>query len=294
MKVRTRKIQHDLPESMTQYQWKPWKTTPMAPSAPVIPPQNTTQPEPATAKKVKSVDEMNKADFTRALDWEHPTVTLDVGTLSANVRRAEDLSPDEASEVLRCLREAIRLAADTKRTCQQLLGRFIERVSDPAIFKETDRDLLDLICPRIPGTNKDNDGDKDSDKDDDKDGDKDGEEQEDIDSEIDKEQEDRDADSEVDKDDHQRFLGILTTYVYSGIIPSGKTKSIQCTRRFIDRAQELHLLERKDAAIINTRMPYPGSVILRSIIAQLSVDLKRLYGKGCKELHKKVNVRRKE
>ncbi|KAG0348287.1 hypothetical protein BGZ54_004674, partial [Gamsiella multidivaricata] len=52
MKVRTRKIQHDLPESMTQYQWKPWKTTPMAPSAPVIPPQNTTQPEPATAKKV--------------------------------------------------------------------------------------------------------------------------------------------------------------------------------------------------------------------------------------------------
>jgi len=74
---------------------------------------------------------MRKVDLVRAIQWEHPTVTLDIGTVSGNVKRALQDEPDFAPEVFRCLGECVCLAANTKRSCQQLVGRLIERVAAP-------------------------------------------------------------------------------------------------------------------------------------------------------------------
>jgi len=74
MRVRTRKIQHDVPDSMTQYQLKPWKTCPKVPSAPTVAsPKDTTMP--AVTRKETPIHKMNKLQIIRALQWQHPTVT---------------------------------------------------------------------------------------------------------------------------------------------------------------------------------------------------------------------------
>ncbi|KAI7829569.1 hypothetical protein BC939DRAFT_500057 [Gamsiella multidivaricata] len=57
--------------------------------------------------------------------------------------------PDLASEVIRCLQEPVYLVANIKRSCQQLLGQFIERVATRGDCMVSDKELLDCICPHI-------------------------------------------------------------------------------------------------------------------------------------------------
>ncbi|KAK3831004.1 MAG: hypothetical protein J3R72DRAFT_495724 [Linnemannia gamsii] len=76
------------------------------------------------------------------------TVTLDVGTLSANTRRVLPHHEDVLQDIVSCIQEASLLAAGTKRKAQQLLGAFIERLDELEGISESDREFLDLFCAR--------------------------------------------------------------------------------------------------------------------------------------------------
>ncbi|KAF9176184.1 hypothetical protein BGZ49_006564, partial [Haplosporangium sp. Z 27] len=105
--------------------------------------------KPKAKAKQKDPKEMNRANISYAMRWEHPIVALDIGTLSANIKGA--LEDEElANETLAWLREAVRTAAKIKKECQFLIGRFIEALLLRGNFVESDRTLLDMICPRIP------------------------------------------------------------------------------------------------------------------------------------------------
>ncbi|KAG0222161.1 hypothetical protein BGW42_006817, partial [Actinomortierella wolfii] len=86
----------------------------------------------------------SKLSLVRALAWEHPTVTLDIGTLCANAKRA--FAQHEV--VVETIRRAVREATDVKRRCQEIIGMFLERVfSNGVLLKNEDRELLDYLCP---------------------------------------------------------------------------------------------------------------------------------------------------
>ncbi|KAF9980874.1 hypothetical protein BGZ75_007881, partial [Mortierella antarctica] len=109
----------------------------------------------------KPLESMGKLDLMRAMRREHPISTLEIGTVKANARAAlrhppSDMSTlqfpwaDVASAVDQCLKDVTKLASDTKRSCQLLVGRFVEQLSAQDAINSSDRELLDLICPRIP------------------------------------------------------------------------------------------------------------------------------------------------
>ncbi|KAG0008744.1 hypothetical protein BGZ80_003113, partial [Entomortierella chlamydospora] len=103
-----------------------------------------------------------RKDIKVALTWEHPIITLDLGTLTENVRAV--LKDDSLSDsVLQCIRGAVRVASKTKRQGQEVIGRYLEEVFFPkpspdgprpktptmAISSE-DQNCLDWICSRLP------------------------------------------------------------------------------------------------------------------------------------------------
>ncbi|KAG0317269.1 hypothetical protein BGZ99_006411 [Dissophora globulifera] len=266
-KERTCKIDHEAPPFMKQYKWKPWKTPPESPlerpTADVE--RKKAKKKPTTAKKEKAVEDMKKVDLVRSLQWEHPTVTLDVGTMSANISRALSDEPDLAPEVTRCLKEAVRLAAHTKRSCQELIGRFIQLTTAPGMGKESDKVLFDHICPRISTKSRDDD-----------------------DEEEEENEEEGEADDLGGKDSDQlQFVFMLLRHIYSGD-SLGNTRIGRCVQAFISRVQDLGLLDKRDGTALKTKMPYSGSALLRSVASQLSTEFRRIYRNGSLEMHNKL------
>ncbi|KAF9182244.1 hypothetical protein BGZ50_005051 [Haplosporangium sp. Z 11] len=112
---RTQKKQHEPPKTMKEYGWKSWKEKPKSPSdsdtAPPSQKEKSDKPKKKSGKPKKPhvegpVREMDKQSLLRALNWEHSTATLDIGTLSANVNRALANEPDLMTEIQRCLQES--------------------------------------------------------------------------------------------------------------------------------------------------------------------------------------------
>ncbi|KAF9189315.1 hypothetical protein BGZ51_009709 [Haplosporangium sp. Z 767] len=199
------------------------------------------------------VREMGKKNLLDALNWEHPSTTLNIGTLSVNDNRALVNEPDLVPEVLRCLKESVRLAADIKRSCQQLIGRFIECIVAQGTVDESDRISLDHICPRI-SAKIEVIGEQDDDED--------GEE---------------DVDGLGSSNKQENFLAILLRHLYSGNYPLGKTTTGKYMQKFIDRLGSLSFLEKTSRADIRAMMPYTPTILTRLIASQPSVELKRTY-----------------
>jgi hypothetical protein len=110
----------------------------------------------------KNVDEVGEKDLVSNIQCEHPTRILNVRTTSSNLKRAPDHKSDLASEIKTCLQEAVCIASNTKRACQRDIGLYIERISTTNI-DETDRALLDVICPRISDKDVASNGDPEED-----------------------------------------------------------------------------------------------------------------------------------
>jgi len=276
MRTRTRRVEHERPQVLKQYRWKPYRKAPENPSENTAKDDSTKDMaqdrDPAKKdakleksnqgkgkskgkdKMAKTPDEMEKAELLRALRWEHPVVTLDVGTLKANVRRAQQGKEDLSTEVMRCLKEAVRLAADTKRSCQRLIGRFIECIMAPGVFQEADREFLDHICPRISKEMLYND---------------EGEKQE--------------PDDE-DKSAQGLFIGMLLRYLLSDVQSRDTTVIGKRMARFLTRVRSLGLLSGKRTLKPN----YPGSLLLESVGRELCRELKKTYIHGSKALQDEV------
>lgn len=180
-------------------------------------------------------------------------MTLDVGTLGANIKRA---GTDLSSEVLTSLREAVRLAADTKRSCQRLIGCFIESLMTPGVFQESDRELLDHICPRIPATIPDGDG-EDQGEDDDEDG---------------------------TESTQALFIGMLLRFLLSDNRPWDTTVVGKVMSKFLTRVQNLGLLAGKRTL----RPDYPGAKVLESVGREICREFKKIYIHGSKALRDEV------
>lgn len=69
---------HDPPEIMLQYVSKSWKQLPEQPAAPIVHKKN-----PGPIKQ--QLMDPSKHDLLDAMVYEHPTITLDLGMLHANV-----------------------------------------------------------------------------------------------------------------------------------------------------------------------------------------------------------------
>ncbi|KAF9079188.1 hypothetical protein BGX27_006870, partial [Mortierella sp. AM989] len=82
-----------------------------------------------TSAKELYVDKMDKSQLVKEMEWEHPTVTSNAGTISANVPRALKDDSHLVSEVESCLHEVVDSVSTAKRQCQQLVGRYIERIT---------------------------------------------------------------------------------------------------------------------------------------------------------------------
>lgn len=89
--------------------------------------------------------------------WQHPTVTLEVGTLDANVRRVLGSDEGLSSKVIDCIQEAFQAATAVKRHAQRLIGLFIEKMRDTNEVKDSDRTLMDHLCARIKPKEQDDD-----------------------------------------------------------------------------------------------------------------------------------------
>lgn len=78
---------------------------------------------------------MVKKDLVDAMAWDHPTRTLELGTINPNVTRAlnKDHSQPEPSVLLprinSCLSRVVRLSSKVKRTCQIAIGLYIEQLA---------------------------------------------------------------------------------------------------------------------------------------------------------------------
>ncbi|KAF9940486.1 hypothetical protein BGZ70_006332, partial [Mortierella alpina] len=145
-----------------------------------------------------------------------------------------------------CLKDVTKLASDTKRSCQLLVGRFVEQLSTENVISSSDRDLLDLVCPRIPArTSQGGTG-------------------------TTTESSDPIDDDTEAQTCYAQFFTSLATYVYSGSCPSS-SKTGRQVDRFISRAHELGLCEKLDRRTIRRAMPYPGSMKLKERRPETSV-----------------------
>ncbi|KAG0043697.1 hypothetical protein BGZ90_009008, partial [Linnemannia elongata] len=150
VKARTRKIKHEPPPAMKQYSWKPWKKKPESPAVDAV----EAKPKPEefakspSFKSPRPLGPMDKKQIVQELGREHPMAMLRVGTLAKNVKSALKDDVAIAKEAIGCLQEAVHEAYEVERRAQRLVGMFVERMGAGDLLP-TDREYLDLLCPRI-------------------------------------------------------------------------------------------------------------------------------------------------
>ncbi|KAI8355500.1 hypothetical protein B0O80DRAFT_44173 [Mortierella sp. GBAus27b] len=97
---------------MKSYEWKPYRTK-----------ENDeglaqTEPSSSTTKPSKAIDQLIRKELVQVMGYEHPIVTLTVGTLKANAERATGPDSEVVKEVVR---EITEQAAFIKRRPRQSL-----------------------------------------------------------------------------------------------------------------------------------------------------------------------------
>ncbi|KAK3821217.1 MAG: hypothetical protein J3Q66DRAFT_148948 [Benniella sp.] len=268
LKTRSRGIQHPPPDTMKRYSWKEWREKTESPTDCLSATNHTQQTKETenTERKVPKLVDENKKDLLYAFRWEHPMRPLNIGTLNANVGRALNDKPSLRSKIKACLREVVCHASRTKRICQRAIGQYVERLSTIGV-DDTDRKLLDLICPRITAKSP-------------------------AKSESLEEAEEEPTphdDESIKKDKQASFLSTLLQSIYTKNLPPANKGQGNHVRDFIKKAKDF-LPVMRGAHEIAIKGSYPASQILRSTATQLSVELKNHFRKGSKELCEKVKI----
>ncbi|KAG0285652.1 hypothetical protein BGZ98_005424, partial [Dissophora globulifera] len=213
----------------------------------------------------------------------HPLVTLDVGTVSANLSRALGQDSDLIFEVDTCIKEIVRVAASIKRLGQSIIGRFIERVlaSDPPTPE--DREILGYLCQSVSTRIKAESASSSSDRNrptatsaDDEDEDEDEDEQ-------------TNDDPRRQKSEQLQLYLMLLSHLYSNNPVNDKSAIGKRVQKFVFRAAELGLLLKNDNRVaIRQRTTYPANTLLRSVAGQLVTETKKMYRNGSVELEEKL------
>ncbi|KAF9119275.1 hypothetical protein BGW39_000423, partial [Mortierella sp. 14UC] len=136
VKTRSHLQKHEPPEPLKQYQLKPCKSPPDSPLDCV---NSTTQPR--TQPKVRDVTHVDKKNLVEAMAWDHPTGTLELGTVNSNT--------------------------SFKRTCQIAVGRLVEALAihhikeaeeDDITHKDDTKDMEDMPKKKNNQDDEDNEG----------------------------------------------------------------------------------------------------------------------------------------
>ena len=271
-KVRHEPTQKQAPPQISlQYTLKAWKQPPEQATLEDLTPK---KPPAPIQPKLEEAILPGRKDIMKALTWEHPTVALDLGSLTKNTCAV--LKDDGLSDsVVQCIRGAVRAASNTKRRCQEVIGRYLEDVffprpapNDPrpkvpttAISSE-DQSFLDWLCPRLSSkqtieATDDDDGIEDGSSD----------------------------------DNNTVFLRCFLTFLYSDNLPNSGSKTGQATTKFIRRLQQLTILSgssEQSAEKVKNVKEYTPSYLVRSVASQLGAELKRHYRYGSIQLSEKV------
>ncbi|KAG0319327.1 hypothetical protein BGZ99_005147 [Dissophora globulifera] len=261
----------DPPDVMLQHKWKPWK-----------PKTDDPQPQaPTKSKKTLKIrdplHDANKKKLLEGLAHEHPLVTLDMGTLRANVSKA--VAPSEessvpsgessamsdeplATTVIACIQGAVREASVTKRLCQELISRYFDEVFSRTVVSQKDQDFLDLLCPRLSDSTSDDDSTIVT----------------------------NDHDSPTDKT--ETFIHSFMAFLYSGNPPSSMRAGIASSvNDFIYRLRHYGILPAFDLSTAGNPKnapEYTPYLLVRSVSKQLAVELKQHYKRGCQKLSEQL------
>ncbi|KAG0020648.1 hypothetical protein BGZ81_009264, partial [Podila clonocystis] len=274
IKTRLRVTKHEPPDILKQYTWKPWTARPESPRESTTSTSRCKRKD-KPAKPLLPVELMTKKDLVLALQWEHPTRTLEVGTINANVSRAlkqfpAPLQDDYFLRIKTCLTDITRLAARSKRTCQRLIGQYLEQLSLHGV-DEVDKIILDKLCPPFSVQDVANYKNEDYNS----------EQSEDS-------QENQELDASNDNSNHPlTFFMVLLNTIYSSKPPPSTGKTGPVVRMFMDKAKDF--LPQQTQAV-----KYPGSSFLRSAAVQLTVEFRKHFKNGSIDLCKKIECLKKK
>ncbi|KAF9165033.1 Elongation of fatty acids protein 2 [Actinomortierella ambigua] len=295
-KSRTQRIEHDLPEAMVQLKRKEYKEPPrlVKPSTP--PKKKISIRKPMTGRT-------NKKSLLNQLTFEHPTVSLSIGTLQGKVNEVLTGTPELRNDVIDCIRIAVQLAWAVKLRCQEVIGRYLEMIfSGGCQAGPTDRTFLDALCERLPAKAKDADDkkknadnkEKDADNNE-RDADNNEKEEANEENEENEDDEEREEDEDEQTDlgakggEQLRFLIAFTTFLYSGTRPLMRGDVSILVNGFITRLEGLGLLGKEPISRSSLcGHEYPASSIARTVAVQIKAELKRHYHYGCKMLVEKI------
>ncbi|GJJ74103.1 hypothetical protein EMPS_06461 [Entomortierella parvispora] len=93
----------------------------------------------------------HKLAITRHLAYHHPTSTLSMGTLKANVRLALPNQLDLQQEVMEVIQGATSDAARVKRECQRLIGCQVKKLDKIGFdyISSGDKEILHHLCQPV-------------------------------------------------------------------------------------------------------------------------------------------------
>ncbi|KAF9156752.1 hypothetical protein DFQ26_009246, partial [Actinomortierella ambigua] len=141
-KERRKRKKHDPPEDVTQFKSKSYKEPP-------DPPVATSTLKASKTKGIRTaVTTTRKSKILDALSFEHPLVTLDVGTVRTNTRDLHETDITLAGEVVECIQGAAQEASSIKRKCQRLVSLYLHRVSRNTV-DDSDRQIMQYLCKPI-------------------------------------------------------------------------------------------------------------------------------------------------
>ncbi|KAG0199717.1 hypothetical protein BGX31_004230, partial [Mortierella sp. GBA43] len=259
------------PAVSLQYTMKPWKDPPEKPASSTTP----KRPVAAIKAQISGEDRFERKEMLDALSFEHPTVTLDLGRLSPNVNAAVENEPI-VNGIIECIRGAVKVAWDTKRRCQMLIGLYLEDLFYPRpspgaprpatpveIIGDDDQAILDSLCPRLSSREMEANND-----------------------------DERPNEDGKDDGSNAPFIRSFLTFLYSGNSP-GKNKTGNAVSTFISRLQDMGHLENYEgnrAEMSRNIKEFTPGFVVRSVASQLSVELKRHYRHGSEKLSEKVQT----
>lgn len=250
-KIRYDAKKHDEPAVLRQFQHKAWKH---APDRQELSPTHVTKTKakPLAHPLAPYEQSVTRKPLLKALDFEHPTVTLNVGSLNKNVSAALTGKASLAHDVVHCIREVVRQANDAKRRFQDVLGAYLERIFD-ADIQEADRQFLNHVCEKVgprtaPGTATNDD-------------------------------------PEVDGNTKQAsFIQSTMVAMISGKDPARSTVAYG----FVTRLRALGLMNNNKNQVTG----YPASILARSVSSQVHIQLRKHFRDGTLALHQKVRCKR--
>ncbi|KAG0221617.1 hypothetical protein BGW42_007452 [Actinomortierella wolfii] len=249
-KVRRQAKVHAEPDALHQYQRKDWKVLPDRRDEPVSS-TAVAKTKPLANPLPPYTQDLTRKPVLKALDSEHPIVTLEFGSLHKNIIGVLHDKPDVARSVEDCLRAVVRRANDAKRQFQRVIASYLEIVFSGEI-QQHDRKFLNHLCENVRS------------------------------QVIAQTAEDKkNEDITLGNTKQSSFIQAILVAMISGKDPPRGS----IANEFIARLRGIGLINVEVPATV-----YPANIIAKSVSSQLCLQLKKHFKDGSVLLHQRVRM----